>query len=150
MRFTALCIGVLLCGCASNDSAPSQNEDPLKLLNGVGRRLEVEEQQNFEDRQQQRLHDQQEQAYDRHKCIQAGYGGPDVEQCVRETAALRRDVAYDRRKCTQAGLVGPAVEQCARDAAASRLGARPGHPPRAGINCTTMDLGEGTFDTVCD
>jgi hypothetical protein len=91
-RFTVLWIAVLLCGCASNDSTRTQNEDPQDTLNRLGRRLEIENQQKFEDRQRQRLFDQQEQAYDRRKCIQAGYDGPDVEQCIRDSAALRRGV----------------------------------------------------------
>jgi hypothetical protein len=69
-----------------------QNEDPQDTLNRLGRRLEIENQQKFEDRQRQRLLDQQEQAYDRRKCIQAGYDGPDVEQCIRASASLRRGV----------------------------------------------------------
>jgi hypothetical protein len=122
MRFTVLHIAVLLCGCASSESVPgpAQNADPQEILNGVGRRLEIEQQQRFEDGQRQRLLDQQEQAYDRQKCLQAGYHGPDAEQCV-------------------------------RDSAASRRGVRPGQAnPSSITNCTTVDLGGGMFDTVCD
>jgi clan AA aspartic protease (TIGR02281 family) len=49
-------------------------------------------QQDFQDRQQQRQLDQQERAYDRKMCAQAGYIGPDVEQCVRDSAAWRRGI----------------------------------------------------------
>jgi hypothetical protein len=47
MRVIVLHIAVLLCGCASSESIPSraQNMDPQEILNGVGRRLEIEQQQ---------------------------------------------------------------------------------------------------------
>jgi hypothetical protein len=66
--------------------------DPQLLLNGVGRREEIERQQRFDDGQRQRLLNQQEQAYDRERCQRAGYRGPDVEQCVRDSAASRRGI----------------------------------------------------------
>ena len=43
--------------------------DPQGQVNRMLRRMQIEDQQRFEDRQRQRALDQQEQAYDRQKCL---------------------------------------------------------------------------------
>jgi clan AA aspartic protease (TIGR02281 family) len=73
----------------------AQSVDPQETLDQLLRQRQIEMQQQFEDRQQQRQLDQEEQAYDRQKCQQAGYTGPDVEQCVRDSAAWRRGFRPD-------------------------------------------------------
>ena len=74
----------------------AQGVDPQAVINQLIRQQQIEIQQNFQDRQRQRQLDQQEQAYDRSMCLQAGYAGPDVEQCVRDSAAWRRGARPDQ------------------------------------------------------
>jgi hypothetical protein len=93
--------------------------DPADVADQLFRQSQIEEQQRFEDRQRQRLLDQQEQAYDREMCLRVGYRGPDVAQCVRDSAALRR-------------------------------GEQPPGPWSPGMQCSTIDVGDGTIQTFCD
>jgi hypothetical protein len=85
MRFAALSIALLLC-----PSGTVSAQDPQILMNRLLLQKQLEIQQRFEDRQRQRYLDQQEAAYDRDMCIRAGYRGPDIEQCVRDSALWRR------------------------------------------------------------
>jgi len=71
---------------------PAFAQDPQDVLNRLIRQQQIEQQQRFEDQQRQRQLDQQEADYDRQMCLKAGYIGPDVEQCVRDSAAWRRGV----------------------------------------------------------
>lgn len=73
-----------------------QSVDPQEVLDQLLRQRQIEMQQQFEDRQRQRQLDQEEQAYDRKMCLQVGYTGPDVEQCVRDSAARRRSLRPDQ------------------------------------------------------
>jgi clan AA aspartic protease (TIGR02281 family) len=70
----------------------SQGVDPQAVMDELIRQQMIETQQSFQDRQRQRQLDQQEQSYDRQMCLQTGYTGPDVEQCVRDSAAWRRGI----------------------------------------------------------
>ena len=71
---------------------PAFAQDPQDVLNRLIRQQQVEQQQRFEDQQRQRQLDQEEAAYDRQMCLKVGYAGPDVEQCIRDSAAWRRGV----------------------------------------------------------
>jgi clan AA aspartic protease (TIGR02281 family) len=73
-------------------SAPAFAQNPQDLMNQLIRQQQIEQQQRFEDQQRQRQLDQEETTYDRQNCLKAGYTGPDVEQCVRDSAAWRRGV----------------------------------------------------------
>jgi hypothetical protein len=95
--------------------------DPQAVLDLLLGQALIERQQRFEDRQRQRFLDEQEQAYDREMCLRVGYRGPDVEQCVRDSAAWRRGV---------------------------RPGQQFGQPSM-GSNCSTIPVGNG-FSTICD
>jgi hypothetical protein len=57
----------VLCLCAG--TAVTQSVDPQELLNRVIRRQEIEMQQRFEDRQEERQRRQQEEAYDGKRCV---------------------------------------------------------------------------------
>ena len=74
----------------------AQGVDPLAAVQELLRQHMIEGQQDFKDRQRQRQLDQEEQAYDRQMCLQVGYTGPDVEQCVRNSAAWRRGYRPDQ------------------------------------------------------
>jgi hypothetical protein len=91
--------------------ALAQGVDPSVMMDQLIQQKMLESQERFQDQQRQRLLDQREQAYDRQTCIRAGYRDPNVEQCVRDSAAWRRG---------------------------ARLG-QPGQAPSN--NCTTVDLG---------
>ena len=74
----------------------SQDVDPLAAVQELLRQHMIEGQEDFQDRQRQRQLDQEEHAYDRQMCLQVGYTGPDVEQCVRDSAAWRRGYRPDQ------------------------------------------------------
>jgi len=74
----------------------AQSVDPQGVMDELIRQQQIEMQQRLQDRQRQRQLNQQEQAYDQKKCLQAGYTGPDVEQCVRDSGAWRRGVRPDQ------------------------------------------------------
>src|SRR6266446_3177173 len=101
-------------------SGPAFAQDPQAIMNHLLQRQLIESEQRFHDRQRQRELDRQEAAYDRGMCINAGYPGPDIEQCVRDSAAWRRG---------------------------ARPGAQQGGGPF--IECTTIGLGDGDSSTVC-
>jgi hypothetical protein len=82
-----------------------------------------EVQERLRLQQQERLLDQQEAEYERQMCITAGYRGPDVEQCVLDSAAYHRGIG-------EAPLFVP----------------DPPMPP-PWLHCATVDLGR---DTTCD
>src|SRR5215467_5574924 len=42
------------------------------------------------DAQRERIQKQREESYDRQMCVRAGFRGPDIEQCVRDSALYRR------------------------------------------------------------
>lgn len=86
---TSLRIAILV-SLLAGTPAVSQGVDPQAFIDQLLRQKQIEMQQEFEDRQRQRQLDLQEQAYDRKMCLQVGYIGPDVEQCVRDSAAWRR------------------------------------------------------------
>jgi hypothetical protein len=88
---------------------------------------QIELRQRFEDGQRQRFLDQQEAAYDRRMCVRVGYRGPDIEQCVLDSAVYRRGVRPGQ--ASQEPLFVP-------------------DPP--GVNCMTFDLGNGIQQTTCD
>lgn len=110
----------LIAALLSPAIALAQNAGPQEMMDRMLRRMEIEEQQRFEDRQRQRALDQQEADYDRRACLGVGYRGPNLEQCMRGSAAWRRG--------ERPGQVAPSP----------------------GINCTTVDLGGGILDTNCE
>jgi clan AA aspartic protease (TIGR02281 family) len=77
--------------------APAFAQDPQAIMNQLLQQQMIKQQQRFDDdqRQRQRQLDQQEAAYDRQMCVKAGYVGPDVEQCIRDSAAWRRGARPD-------------------------------------------------------
>src|SRR5439155_1211256 len=111
-----------MCACAVT-SPQQQGIDPLAVAN----QLISNEMQDLErrraDDQEQRIRDQQEQTYDREKCLKAGYTGPDVEQCVRDSGLYRRGY---------------------------RPGGNSNRRSRHSIECTTVGMGDGMSVTDCD
>lgn len=87
---------VALTALLASTPALAQDVDPLAAVQELLRQQMIKGQQDFQDQQRQRQLDQEEQAYDRQKCLQVGYTGPDVEQCVRDSAAWRRGYRPDQ------------------------------------------------------
>jgi len=90
MRIAVASGFALLLGCTVQSTAQGTNEDPVAMMEQLTRQMQIELRQSFEDRQRERLRNQQEEAYDRKMCVRVGYRGPDVEQCIRDSAAYRR------------------------------------------------------------
>jgi clan AA aspartic protease (TIGR02281 family) len=94
MKWGALMRALYLAALAGLLAGPAlaQSADPQQLMDDLLRQKQIEMRQQFQERQRQRQRqlDEQEQAYDRQECQRAGYRGPDVEQCVRDSAAWRR------------------------------------------------------------
>ncbi len=61
--------------------------------NEMADQVSHEAQERLRLQQQQRLLGQQEPEYDRQMCLKVGYRGPDVEQCVLDSAAYRRAIS---------------------------------------------------------
>jgi hypothetical protein len=76
--------------CTAQSAAQGVSEDPLAMLQELMRQKQIELRHSFEDQQRERLRNQQEEAHDRDMCVRVGYRGPDVEQCIRDSAAYRR------------------------------------------------------------
>jgi hypothetical protein len=83
-------------------------------------------QEQLRVQQEQPLLEQQETEYDRQMCIKVGYRGPDIEQCVLDSAAYRMGIS-------EAPLFVPDAPM------------RP-----MGLQCAKLDLGDGIRDTSCD
>jgi hypothetical protein len=98
----------------------AQGTDPQSFMDELLRQKQIEMRQRFEDQQQQRRLEEQERAYDREMCLRVGYRGPDVEQCVRNSAAWRRGARPGLPRSSPA------------------------------VNCTNIELGAGISDTQCD
>ena len=104
----------------------------LAAGSAVAQRVEVNEtaDQAFHQAQerpgrQQSLLDQQEAEYDRQMCITVGYRGPDIEQCVLDSAAYHRGIS-------EAPLFVPDPPM-----------------PLPWLHCATVDLGDGIRGTTC-
>lgn len=72
-------------------SAHAQTTDPQARIDRMLRQQEIESQQRLDDRQQERLQLQQQEAYDGRMCALAGYplNSPDYRQCIKDSAAQR-------------------------------------------------------------
>jgi hypothetical protein len=81
-----------MCACAVPNPPVSQQEhvDPQAMMDHLLRDTEQDRQRERVDKAQERIRLQQEQAYDREMCLKAGKTGPDVDQCVRDSALFRR------------------------------------------------------------
>lgn len=81
-----------MCACAVPNPPVSQQEhvDPQAMMDHLLRDAEQDRQRERADKAQERIRIHQEQAYDRKMCLKAGKTGPDVDQCVRDSALIRR------------------------------------------------------------
>jgi hypothetical protein len=86
-------IGVLA-GCALPGQPPAQQqanpEDPTAVMQQLLRGEMEDIARRRADQQKERIQKEQEEAYDRQMCLKAGYRGPDIDQCVRDSAEYRR------------------------------------------------------------
>jgi hypothetical protein len=96
----------------------AQSVDPDAVMQQLVR-------QQMEDMQRERAEQQRERSYDREMCLRVGYRGPDVDQCVRDSAAYRR-----------------------HDFSVSGTPAAPARRPA--IECLTFGDGEGGGITDCN
>ena len=78
-------VAILLASGSALAQRVDLNEMADQVFHGAQERLRLE--------QQQRLLDQQEAEYDRQMCITVGYRGPDIEQCVLDSAAYRKAIS---------------------------------------------------------
>jgi hypothetical protein len=117
MRAITVAAGVfLLVGSATA-------QDPTALMQDLIRRQDDQRRERDRDRQEERSQDQRERAYDREMCLRAGFRGPDVDQCVRDSALYRRYGPPSGKPVTA--------------------------PTLPDIHCTTIYNGDGTADTDC-
>jgi hypothetical protein len=116
---------VALCGCVPQSPVASQQAttDPQALLDQLVRDTEEDRQRERAEKAQERIRLQQEQAYDRDMCLKAGKTGPDVDQCVRDSALFRRQGSLPTGKRSE--------------------------PTDPVVQCTTIDNNDGTHDTDC-
>jgi hypothetical protein len=98
-------------------------QDPTAVMQDLIRRQYDQMRERDRDHQERRSQEQREKAYDREMCLRAGFRGPDVDQCVRDSALYRR--------------YGPPS------------GDRITAPTLPDIHCTTIYNGDGTSDTDC-
>src|SRR5690349_23013127 len=81
---------LMFCSVPLADTAAQQTSDPRAIMDQLLRDMMEDYQLRRAEQQRERLLKQQEAAYDRKMCLLAGFLGPDVEQCIRDSALYRR------------------------------------------------------------
>jgi len=91
-RMAAGC--VVLCACAGPGQVTTQlqnaPDDPQAVVDELLRAAMEEAKARRAEREKDRVEKQKEEAYDRAMCVKVGYRGPDIDQCVRDSAVWRR------------------------------------------------------------
>jgi clan AA aspartic protease (TIGR02281 family) len=137
---------VALLAIASFFASPvlAQSVDPQQFMDELLRQKQIEMRQRFQDEQRQRQLDQQEQEHDRKECLRAGYRAPDVEQCVRDSAAWRRGFRPAQAPEIDFSAFGKTPDELAAERARSPREA-PSNAPSSRVDVPLTSSG-GTFE----